>query len=121
MKTIEIAIEHYKVIFKPEISILEISGNIYSSNIDDVFAPIIEAIKDYFQSKIQVFSININLRDHIGHAAIFTLKQVFELAQENVSKVFVNWYYPKEEEDLEEFIEEIIKTYPLIEMSVTEV
>ena len=121
MKTTEIATEHYKVIFKPENSILEISGSIYSSNIDDVFAPIIGAIKDYFQSKIQVFSININLLEHIGHAAIFTLKKIFDLVQENVSKVFVNWYHPKEEEDLKELIEEIIEIYPLIDMSVKEV
>jgi hypothetical protein len=97
-----------KVILDPENDHFEISGRSLPEDASVFYEPILEWLKSYANepNKKTLFNIKLGYFNTASSKLLLDILMILEEINENDNEVLVNWYYPEDDEDMEEAGEE---------------
>lgn len=97
-----------QVLFDPERSLLELSGESYPENALAFYQPLLDAVADHLQSPGAVLSVGLRLR-YLNTSSIRALMELFDLAEEghrDGAAIQVVWYHDQDDDRSQEVAEE---------------
>jgi len=101
---IEPSVDTPSINFDPEKGIFELSGKSFPADVADFYIPLLNYLKEYLKNPQEKNQINIKL-DYFNTASSKVLLEIFYKFEEFHRKggeVVVNWFYPDDDEDMEE-------------------
>ncbi|MBF0289897.1 MAG: DUF1987 domain-containing protein [SAR324 cluster bacterium] len=106
--------------FNTETHILEIRGRSYPENTFEFYEPVMKWLKEYFESTSNTTTIDfeINYFNSTSSKLFFDMFDLFVDAQENGSKIVINWEYDEEDEDSEEAGEGFQEDFDSLEINL---
>lgn len=96
--------------FDGETGVCEISGESYLEETVEFYAPLISWLKEYIKTKAAPITMNIKLTyfNTSSSRCILDMLNVLKEYEEDGGKVEINWYYDKDDIDMEEEVEDYI-------------
>ncbi len=97
-----------KVVLDPASNTFEISGRSLPEDVSAFYSPIIEWINNYAQSpnKKTVFEFKLTYYNTASSKLLLNIMSKLEDIVADDNEVLIKWYYPEDDEDLEEAGEE---------------
>ncbi len=97
-----------KVVLDPANNTFEISGRSLPEDVSAFYSPIIEWINKYAQNpnKKTVFEFKLTYYNTASSKLLLNIMSKLEDIVDDDNEVLVKWYYPEDDEDLEEAGEE---------------
>lgn len=91
--------------FNIESGIFKIEGKSYPENTFEIYAPIKEWLKNYFEETTNtktIINIELVYLNSSSLKAYFDMFDIFEKAHENGHELEINWYYESDDDIMEE-------------------
>lgn len=97
-----------KIIFDPENDIFEISGRSLPEDATVFYDPIIEWLKNYARNPLSktIIQFKLNYFNTASSKMLLDILLIFEDMKEDGKDVLVKWFYPIDDEDMQEAGEE---------------
>lgn len=97
-----------KVVFDPDNDFFEISGRSLPEDVANFYDPLLNWLEEYAESPNEETIIDFKLEyfNTASSKALLDILMKLEAIYENGSKVLVKWYYPEDDEDMQEAGEE---------------
>jgi len=97
-----------KIIFDPENEIFEISGRSLPEDATVFYDPIIEWLKNYAKNPLSktIIQFKLNYFNTASSKMLLDILLIFEDMKEDGKDVLVKWFYPIDDEDMQEAGEE---------------
>ncbi len=97
-----------KVVLDPASNTFEISGRSLPEDVSAFYSPIIEWINNYAQNpnKKTVFEFKLTYYNTASSKLLLNIMSKLEDIVADDNEVLIKWYYPEDDEDLEEAGEE---------------
>lgn len=90
--------------FDPENGVFELTGKSFPADVAEFYEPLLEWIDEYLLAPAEENILKIKL-DYFNTASSKVLLEIFykfEAHHRNGGNVICNWYYPDDDEDMEE-------------------
>lgn len=97
-----------KVILDPDSELFEISGRSLPEDVSTFYEPILKWLEEYKESPAgkTVFAFKLQYFNTASSKAILDVLMKLESISEAGNEVQIKWYYPEDDEDMEEAGEE---------------
>jgi hypothetical protein len=97
-----------KIIFDPENEIFEISGRSLPEDATVFYDPILEWLKEYSKNPLSktIIQFKLNYFNTASSKMLLDILLIFEDMKEDGKDVLVKWFYPTDDEDMQEAGEE---------------
>ncbi len=96
------------IVLDPESDVFEISGRSLPEDVASFYDPVLSWLDDYAESANDktVFNFKLVYFNTASSKALLDILMKLEEMHENGKEVLINWYYPEDDEDMEEAGEE---------------
>ena len=96
------------VVLDAENGIFELSGKSCPENVSEFYSPIIEWLENYKQNAREktIFDFKLEYYNTASSKILFVILQKLEAIKDSGKEVLVRWYFPEDDETLEEAGEE---------------
>ena len=109
-----------KISLDVEKGIVEITGKSYPENTFEFYAPVMEWVKEYFETSVkEKTTINIEI-SYFNSSSSKLLFDFFDLIEENMDKsdIEINWIFDAENESAEEAGEDFIEDFETLNINL---
>lgn len=118
--TLEATTSTPKVLFDPERSLLELSGESYPENALAFYHPLLEAVTEHLQQPGAALTIDLRLR-YLNTSSVRALMELFDLAEESYREggdLRVVWFHDQDDDRsldvAEEFREDLTLPFDIV-------
>lgn len=104
-----------EVHFDPDAGILSLAGSSYPEDPVEFYSPLYVWLKQYIQDVNRPLTVNVTI-DYLNTSSskcILDFVEILEEYHQSGGEVALNWYYDKDDEDMEETWEELCEDLDL--------